>query len=243
MALPANLLDRLPALVRRGEPEGLAPSSLPFGIPELDAVLPDGGLPRNAVTELAIYGGSSLATTLCLAACRAARKEAAARGGEAPWCAYVDPSGTLYAPGIDAAGVDRERLLVVRPGREALERTSIRLAESQAFSVLVIDTLGVPGAPMDVALGSWLRVVRRLALSAEGSGGCILLVTDGEAQRPLPLPVAMRMELSRGPEDASRLRVRIAKERQGRVAAPRIVQWGAVNESRPKTLKPRLCAS
>jgi recombination protein RecA len=109
----------------------------------------------------------------------------------------------------------------VRPPQEALERTAIRLAESQAFSVLAIDTLGAPGAPLHVSLGSWPRVVRRLAISAEESGACVLLVTDAEAHRPLPLPVAMRLEVSR--PDAKRLSLRVAKERRGRISSPRSI--------------------
>lgn len=240
MALPAYLLDRLPAHVRRGEPTGdesssSAPPGLALGFPDLDALLPDGGVPRGCVTELAISGGAALGTTIALAACRAAQTEALTCGGEASWCAFVDPSGTLYGPGVSAAGVDRERLLVVRPGGDSLERTVIRLAESQSFAVLVIDTLGVPGAPLNVALGSWLRVVRRLALSAEGSGTCVLLMTDGEARRSLPLPVAMRLELGR--ESFDRVSVKIGKERRGRISGPRIVQWGVgKTDSRPKAL-------
>jgi recombination protein RecA len=122
---------------------------------------------------------------------------------------------------VASAGVDLTRLLVVRPSQEAIERTAIRLAESQAFSVLVIDTTGVSGASLRVALGSWPRVVRRLAISAEESGTCVLLVTDGEAHRPLPLPVAMRLEVAR--PGANRLSVRVAKERRGRVSGPRTV--------------------
>jgi recombination protein RecA len=142
----------------------------------------------------------------------------------------VDPSSTLYGPGVVAAGVERERLLVVRPEREALERSVVRLAESRAFSVLVVDTAGVAGASIGVALGSWLRVIRKLALAAEGTGTCILLVTDADAPRPLPLPVALRLELAR--EAIDRLSIRIGKERRGRISGKRIVKWPLANGDR-----------
>lgn len=239
MALPAHLLERLPAHVRRGEPlsSGIPDgtpaadgarrgvlSVLPLGSPELNAILPDGGLPRGSVVELSVTGGLAVATSLALAACRSAQDEALVHhGGAVPWCAFVDPSSTLYGPGVVAAGVALDRLLVVRPSLEALERTVIRLAESQVFSVVVVDTMGVPGAPLEVGLGSWPRVVRRLTLGVEGSGSCVILVTDAEARRPLPLPVALRLELARVSED--RLSVRIGKERRGRVSGPHRVAW------------------
>lgn len=226
MALPASLLEHLPASLRPGgEAHSLEspPSVLEMG-GELDALLPDGGLPRGAVTELSVSGGSASATSLALMACHAAQSAAVARGEEAPWCAFIDPSGTLYGPGVAAAGVRVDRLLVVRPSLEALERTAIRLAESHAFSVLVVDTVGVLGKSLKVSLGSWARVVRRLALGAEESGACVLLTTDSEMPRPLPLPVALRLELSR--PNGERLTVRVAKDRRGRVAASRSIAWG-----------------
>lgn len=222
MALPAHLLAQLPAHVRHGEPGAAeSPSALPLGLAELDAVLPDGGLPRGGVTELAVSGGVALATSVALAACRAAQAEAVVRGAESPWCAFVDPSGTLHGPGVAAAGVELSRLLVVRPSAEGIERTAIRLAEAHAFPVVVVDTMGIPGAPVSVSLGSWPRIVRRLALAAEESSACVILVTDAEARRPLPLPVAMRLELARA--GLERLSVRVAKERRGRISMPRTV--------------------
>jgi len=245
MALPAHLLERLPAQVRHGEPHAFSVlegsdgarhsgfSVLPLGSAELNAILPDGGLPRGSVVELSVSGGLAMATSLALAACRSAQEEAVAHGGTVPWCAFVDPSNSLYGPGVLAEGVALGRLLVVRPPLEALERTAIRLAESQAFSVVVVDTMGVPGAPLHVGLGSWPRVVRRLTLGVEGSGSCVILVTDAETRRPLPLPVALRLELARSTED--RLSVRIGKERRGRVSGPHRVAW---TKPRAKPLAP-----
>jgi recombination protein RecA len=164
-------------------------------------------------------------------ACKSAQQEAVVRGGEAPYCAFVDPTSTLHGPGVAAAGVKLDKLLVVRPSIDALSRTAIRVVESQAFSVVVVDLAGVPGASLDLSLGSWPRVVRRLALSAQESGASVLLVTGGDARRPLPLPVAMRIELSRS--DVDRLTVRVSKERRGRVSGPRTIAWA---RPRAKTL-------
>jgi hypothetical protein len=226
MALPAHLLEQLPPQFRQGQ-SGAGPlqgaKSLPLGIAELDALLPGGGLPRGGVVELSVTGGAALATSVVLAACRAAAREAAEVGAEPPWCAFVDPSMTLHGPGVASAAVDLERLLVVRPSVDALGRTAIRLVESQAFSVVAVDTVGVPGAALNVALTAWPRIVRRLAMASEESSATVLLITDAEARRPLPLPVALRLELQR--PDAARLSVRIAKERRGRISQPRVITW------------------
>jgi hypothetical protein len=224
MALPAKIAEiELPRGVYRGSEAGPeAPQSLALGLP-IDAVLPGGGLPRGVVVELATVGGAALGTTLSLAACRSIQREAGLHGGEPPWCAFVDPSRSLFGPGVANAGVRLDRLLVVRPTLEALARTALRLVESRTFAVVVVDTVGVPGALLDVGLGSWPRVVRRLSIAAEGSSGCVILLTDRDARRPLPLPVAQRIELARRSEQE--LSVRIAKDRRGQVASPRTIRW------------------
>jgi recombination protein RecA len=235
MALPAHLLERLPTDVRQG-PLGLGSEGpvLPLGISDLDALLPGGGLPRGGVVELSVSGGIALATSVALAACSSAKNEAKLNGSEAPWCAFLDPSMTLHAPGVDGAAVDLERFLVVRPSVEALGRTAIRVVESHAFSVVVVDTVGVPGAPLTVGLASWPRIVRRLSVAAEGSNAIVLLITDGEARRSLPLPVALRLELQR--PSAEKLSVRVAKERRGRISGPKTIVWA---KPRAKVLAPR----
>jgi recombination protein RecA len=128
-----------------------------------------------------------------------------------------------------------ECLLVVRPPLEALGRTVLRLVEAQAFAVVVIDTVGVPGASLAVSLGVWPRLVRRMAMALEGSSSCALLITDSSARRPLALPVAQRIELSRPEHD--KLMVRIAKDRFGRVSSPRSVAWARSDQPVPHLKK------
>ena len=224
MALPAeNQEFRLPKGVFRGSEAGPGERVLPLGLAELDAALPDGGLLRGAVVELAVAGGAALATTIALRAIRSLQQEARLHGGEMPWCAFIDAAATLHAPGVAAAGVALDRLLVVRPPLEGLARTALRVAESRAFALVVIDTVGAPGAELDVALGSWPRVVRRLSIAAEGASGGVLLLTNADARRPLPLPVAQRIELSR--PRLHELSLRIAKDRRGRVRGPKTIRW------------------
>ena len=232
MALPAHVLERLsPAFLQAGVrfalPDEGPVQGLSFGIPELDAILPDGGLLRGCVVELCAAGEGALGTSLGLAACAQAQAKAKAHSGRTPWCAFIDPSGTLYGPGVAAAGVELSRLLVVRPPPAALSRVALRLAESAAFAVVVVDLTGVVGERVQVSLGTWPRVVRRLAMAIEGTGHSVLLLTRQADRRPLPLPVAQRLEVSR--PSAEKLLVRLAKDQRGRIAPPRPVAWSRGN--------------
>lgn len=233
MALPAHLLERISPVFDQAGARLAAPASHPdarglsFGIAELDALLPDGGLLRGGVVELCAAGEGALGTSLALAVCAQAQAEARARDRRTPWCAFIDPSGTLYGPGVAAAGVELSRLLVVRPPLAALSRVALRLAESQAFAVVVVDLAGVVGERVAVPLGTWPRVVRRLAMAVEGTAHGVVLLTREADRRPLPLPVAQRLEVSR--PSADKLMVRLAKDRRGRISSPRPVAWSRGN--------------
>jgi recombination protein RecA len=228
MALPAHLAARFsPALARAlrvgsASANGGAPEGFEFGIDGLDEVLPDGGVLRGGVVELSLGEGAP-GTSLGLALIHRLQARRAERGQTVPWSAFVDPGGTLYAPGVVASGVKLDRLLVVRPSLEALSRTAVRLSCSKAFELVVIDAVGVRGASLDVALRTWPRLVRRLALEVDGSARSVVLLTSASAPRTLPLPVAQRFEIARPALD--RLVVRLAKDRLGRVASPRSVTW------------------
>ena len=209
----------------QGDPRAKALSlSAALHLPKLDEVLPGGGLPRGAVVELSAPRGLARATTLALAACASAQASARARGqsdSAGAWCAFLDPTMTLFAPGVVTAGVDLTRLLVVRPPLAALARVAVRVVASRAFSVVVIDTAGVPGGAAGVRLDRWSTVTRRLALAIEGGDTTVLLLTDRQQHRSMPLPVAMRIELERPAEE--RMSIRIAKDRHGRVSAPAMI--------------------
>lgn len=228
--LPSALIG---ALTIGGRPAGAgAARTLPTGFPAIDRQLPDGGLLTGALVEFAVAGAASLATSLGLAACRSAQRAAEQLGGEVPWCAFIDPSRSLYAPGVAHAGVQLDRLLVVRPPLEALGRVALRLVESQCFAVVVIDTVGIPGAELNVPLGSWPRIVRRLSLALQGTQSTVLLVTDSKARRPLTLPVAQRIQLERS--QAHKLILQVAKDRQGRVSAPVTIDLHDVPQPQPQ---------
>jgi hypothetical protein len=121
-------------------------------------------------------------------------------------------------------------LLVVRPEPSAVARAAVRIAASRVFSLVVIDTVSLPGlvAPREKSsIDRWANVVRRLALSIERSDTTVLLLTDASAHRSVVLPTAMRIELNQSAEtkrDREPLTLRVVKDRQGRVGGPIPVQ-------------------
>jgi len=156
-----------------------------------------GELSQGAVVELASEGGVALGTSIALRACQRIQQEARAAHQSVPWCAFIDPTESLYAPGVHAAGVDLSKLLIVRPTEENISRVTLRLTESRIFPLVVVDLMGLPGRPLDLSLGPWVKVVRRLILALERRPAAVVLLTNKNARRPLPLPVTERFILSR----------------------------------------------
>ena len=73
------------------------------GWPELDRLLPDGGMP-HAVVELSCASSMAGATRVAAQVVRAALERDARA-----WCAWIDADATLFAPGLARAGVDSSR--------------------------------------------------------------------------------------------------------------------------------------
>lgn len=223
--------SRLHELRARLAAEGVAPlpalglrevAPLPVS-PAFDALLagPDepGGLPRGGIVELAAAHGLGRATSLALDATASAQRVRSALGetGARAWCAWVDPSRSLSAPGVRARGVALDRLLVVRPEPAETVRAAIRLVEARAFALVVVDLAPLPGAaPLPRAVTDLHpNVVRRLSLACEGSERAVLLLTDASPRSfRAPLPVALRIELGAGRPGETTLRV--TKDRRGR---------------------------
>ncbi len=216
-----------------------AEPSLPLGWPGLDDILPDRGLPRGVV-ELTAPRALGGATSIALAAVRAGQ-ERSPRG----WCVWIDPEGTLHAPGVISAGVDLGRMLVVRAPREELGRVAVKVVGSGAFEVVVVDFDAIPRAHQalqeacETGRGISKRgkrkawppevLVRRLALAAEPSGATVLLLTDSLRQRTTPWPVALRLELER--RSRGELVVRVAKDKRGRVGLAKTIPFAPLHAS------------
>ncbi|WP_394838454.1 hypothetical protein LVJ94_16245 [Pendulispora rubella] len=185
----------------------------------LEKLLPDEGLPRDAVVEVASVRALGGGTGVAIRAVRAAlAKDAAA------FAAWVDPFGALHAPGVARAGVDLRRLLMVRPpSLQDVGRAAVKVVASGAFEIVVVDMASLEELPPQPQKGKRGRrplppevMVRKLALLAEKRGTTVVLLSDSTQPRALPWPVALRLELAQRPHELS---VRVAKDRRGRVAA------------------------
>jgi len=99
---------------------------------ELEAAVGQAGIPQGRLTEV-LGGPSSGKTSLALAAL-AACTSAGSIG------AYVDPGGTFFAPAAAGAGIQLQRLLVVRPSNLDVARRAVdALVRCGACSVVVFD--------------------------------------------------------------------------------------------------------
>lgn len=240
-------LDPLDAatLARLGVLQGtnaLAPNETVLSLdwPELERVLPDRGFPRGVIEiaspitkQGAMRGG---ATTIALSAVRAVHA-ADARG----WCAWITEASAppLYAPAAAQAGVDLERLLVVRPSAADLARTVVKVASSGAFDLVIVDAPSGLDGRLSIGTGSGTGkrgasgtgasrarvdgsvVVRKLALAAEEKGTSCIVLTNIFTARSAPWPVALRMEVERRPEAIA---VRVTKDRRGRASSQHVVR-------------------
>jgi protein ImuA len=183
--LVARLRDEIRRIERR---PGRRSGAVPCGRPEIDAVLPDGGFRRGALTELA--GGPASGKTAVALALFAAL-------GADELAAFVDGAGELYPPAAAAMGVDLSRLLVIRPegearggerGLAALWAAEAALA-SGAFAAVAID------ACVARAIRGADAAARRLQAAAE-KGGAIGLWLAPRGGAALRVPAAVRLELA-----------------------------------------------
>lgn len=207
--------------------EALLPrtSVLSLDWPELERVLPDHGLPRGVIEiaspvtrQGAMRGG---ATSIALRAVRAVHQ-----ADDKAWCAWITPAETpsLYAPSVVQAGVDLDRLLVVRPEASALARAAVKVAAAGAFDLVVLDAFsGLDGrlAQKPKTRTDGAVVVRKLALAAEERGTTFVVLTNVYASRAVPWPVALRLEVERRPEAIA---LRVTKDRRGAASTQHVVR-------------------
>ena len=176
-----------------------APSSLPTGVPtgfaELDVLLPWGGWPPGALSEVLVgQPGRGFALV----------GPALARLSQEPrWLLLVDPPFVPYAPALVAAGLNLSRLTVVTAGRESAWAAEQGLRSGACSAVLAW------GERWETA------VLRRLQLAAETGGALALLFRGREAARRHS-PAALRLQVQ---PVALGLEVTVLKQRGGRAGA------------------------
>ena len=213
MITPFSLAQRLHGTTELVE---APPSSgLPWGIGAIDTLLPE-GIPRGAVTELCAPMGLAHATRILLAMVRAAQQQQQQQREE--WCAWIDPSRSLYAPGLVQAGIELPHLLVVQPDAKQLERVAVRMATSRAFRLIIVDRVGAPGCSPPKTRHHMNITVRRMALAVKGSDTTVVMLNSTTRARRESLPVALRIELGR--PERHRFTVHVSKDRRGHVRSP-----------------------
>ena len=117
-ALLAGLRARIRKLDGVAPAADGGPGALPLGVPEIDAALPWGGLPRASLHEVVGDGASADGGNAAAAGFSAALlgRFAAATGAPVLWCRR---GPGLYGPGLARFGLGPECLVVARTGSAA----------------------------------------------------------------------------------------------------------------------------
>lgn len=175
---------------------------LPLGIPEIDRVLPGGGLRTGCIHEVT---GDEAATGFC-AALLARTGGGGSRGGALLWLAR---GNDLYAPGLVRYGIGAGRLVVVS---ELRRKADMLWAMEEALRCRAV------GGVVAETGGIGLTVGRRLMLAAEGTGvvGLMLAREDGERRGGVGA-AASRWRVTAVPGE-SRWRIKLLHCRGGRPA-------------------------
>jgi len=188
-----------PGIWRGNQRAQTAEDALPTGFATLDELLPGGGWPRGALTEV-LLSRQGIGELRLLMPTLARLSEADG------WLAWVAPPYVPYAAALAAVGVRLERLVVAKPQSEA---DAWWTAEQALRS-------GACGA-----LLAWLRAaderrMRRLQLAAEtGHTWGVLFRHARAAQDRSPAALRLLLEPSR-----DGLAVTILKRRGGPVSKP-----------------------
>jgi len=145
-----------------GRPQGLPPVS--SGLPELDRLLPEGGLARGTLVEWVAAAPGSGAGTLALLtareACRAGRP-----------LVIVDHRQWFYPPAAAAWGIHPQQIILVQAGNEADTRWAI----DQALRSPEVGAVWSYPERLDP------RTFRRWQLAVEAGTGLGLLVRPRQA--------------------------------------------------------------
>lgn len=189
---------------------GAGPQVWPSGHAALDAELPGGGWPGNALIELQQPAHCHAEWALLLPALAARVRQHAASLGDSRMgqLVLVAPPYLPFAPALQAAGIDAKRLCAVQPGRSAQD---LAWACEQALHCRDV-----------LAVLAWLpelpaSTLRRLQLAAASQGRPLWLWQELQAE-PLSSPAALRLRLERVTADSAAqqtpdLQIQILKRR------------------------------
>lgn len=208
-----QIVAQLQAKLRRCE-EAKRPAATvctSTGCRELDRLFPAGGVARGTLVEWLADGEGSGAMWLALVAAREAcngQGPLVVIDGRQICCGDGARYGAFYPPAAMAAGVDLERLIVVRPAT----------ARDEIWALDQSLRCGGVGAVLCMTDRLKQRAARRLQLAAEASGGVGLLVRPASVRgepcwAEVRLLVEPRAGLSRQRLGGRRLSVELLKTR------------------------------
>ena len=195
-------LLRHPGLWRGDRPEATALPGLATGHAALDALLPGGGWPRGALTELITQGEGIGEFSLLLPAL-------AALSREDRWIALISPPHLPYAPALAAGGMVLSRLLLVRAAGTA---DSLWAMEEALRSGACGAVLAWPAAINE-------RAQRRLQLAAEAGASAGIWFTPARQVASASF-AALRLRLA---PVAAGLEIRFLKRRGGGAVPPLVL--------------------
>lgn len=180
-----DLLENNPAIWRASDRGTTIPRGVTSGYPELDAILPGQGWPKNTLVEMIIprWGVGEMQLLLPL-------MKSVTQDGR--WILLISPPFVPYAPALVSAGIDINRVVVLR-------------AESSCKDVLwnIEKALQGSACAMVLAWSNWMPngMVRRLQLAAEAGKTLGILFRQFEMKNS---PVSIRLEISPSVEGGSR---------------------------------------
>ena len=194
-----DTLLRHPAIWRGGQSASAAGTVVASGYAALDQVLPGGGWPCGALTEI-------LAEREGIGELRLLMPALAQLSQESGWQAWVAPRHLPYAPALAAAGVALARVLVVRPQAPGDAWWAAEQALRSGACSAVLAWLATPDE----------RRMRRLQLAAEaGRSWCVLFRPARDAGERSPAALRLYLEPA-----GDSLAVHVLKRRGGPVSRP-----------------------
>lgn len=212
-----DLVLQHPSIWRGDQIAQMGEDALPTGFLELDELLPGGGWPRGALTEILVEREGIGELSLLLPAL-------ASLSEQSGWQAWVAPPHVPYAPALVAAGIKLKRLLVAKPQSAADAWWTAEQALRSGICSAVLAWLKMPDE----------RRMRRLQLGAEsGHAWGVLFRSASAAQERSTAPLRLRLEAT-----TNGLAVYILKRRGGHVSKPVMVnlyQTHGVCRARPSS--------
>lgn len=180
------------------------------GFAELDALLPGGGWPQSALTEILFsQHGVGEMSLLLPALARLSQGER--------WIALIAPPYVPYAPALARAGVNPSRLLLVHP----------KNAQDRLWAVEQTLRAGTCAAVLAWPTTVDHKDLRRLQLAAEaGSSWGVLFRPEPIAEASSPAALRLRVALSH----AQQVNVSILKRAGGWPVGPVELSIGAASQ-------------